>query len=73
MKPIVDGIEAEFQNKLLVIRVNVQSTAGQSLARQYGSFVTPTFIFFDGMGTIQWRSIGSLDPDQVRKHMQGYR
>jgi len=60
-------------NEIWVIRVDIQSPAGRSLSKTYGSFATPTFIFFDGSGTIQWRLTGQLDPDQVRKFMQGYR
>src|SRR4030042_599640 len=46
-KPIVDGIEAKYAGKLLVLRVNVQDSAGEVLAREQTVLGTPTFIFFD--------------------------
>jgi len=50
------------------VRVDVQSPAGATVAREYGTF-TPTFVFFDAQGEENWRVIGSLDADQVRESM----
>lgn len=65
MKPIVDGIEKKYQGRLVVIRLDIQSETGQTLAPLYGFQYTPTFIFFDAMGTELWRSIGQLDSAKV--------
>jgi thioredoxin-related protein len=51
---------------LIVIRIDIQSETGSQLTREFGSRVTPTFIFFDETGTEKWRSFGSIDADQVR-------
>ena len=64
-KPIVDGIEDQYAGQVLVLRVNVQDSAGKALAEEYDFRVTPTFIFFDALGSEVWRSIGSIDPQQV--------
>jgi thioredoxin-related protein len=66
-KPIVDGIETQYQGKLLVLHVDVQDPAGKELARQYAVLGTPTFIFFDAQANELWRSLGSINPDQVAK------
>jgi thiol-disulfide isomerase/thioredoxin len=65
MKPIVDGIEKQYQGRLIVIRVDIQSTTGHALASLYGFQYTPTFIFFDSSGKELWRSIGQLDTAKV--------
>jgi thiol-disulfide isomerase/thioredoxin len=65
-KPIVDGLESEFGDQLQVVRVDVQSSSGRDFAREYGTF-TPTFVFFDPHGMELWRTVGSLDADQVRQ------
>jgi thioredoxin-related protein len=49
-----------------VIRVDIQSETGSQLTREFGSRVTPTFIFFDESGAEQWRSFGNIDANQVR-------
>jgi len=65
----VNGIEEEFTNQLLIISVDVQSSLGKELSREYGSF-TPTFILFNDQGEELWRMIGSIAPDKVRQALQ---
>lgn len=66
MKPVVDGLEAELQGKLIVIRLDIQSQVGRALAPEFGFEYTPTFIFFDAQGVELWREVGSLDTARVR-------
>ena len=68
-QPIVDGIEEEFAGELIVLQVNVQSDTGKDFKRNFGSF-TPTFVFFNEQGEELWRSLGTLDAEQVRDSMQ---
>ncbi len=70
MKPIVDGIEKRFKDHLLVIRVDIQSETGRTLAPIYGFQYTPTFIFFDAQGKELWRSIGQLDTGKVSEYFK---
>lgn len=70
LAPVVDRIEEEFQDRLVVIRVNIQEKVGMQLAPVYAFEYTPTFIFFDETGVERWRSVGSFDEDQIRREMQ---
>ena len=70
MKPIVDGIEQEYEGRLLVIRLNIQEQVGRELAPVFGFEYTPTFIFFDAQGNELWRSVGSLDPEKLRQSLK---
>jgi thioredoxin-related protein len=65
----VDGIERAQNEKLLVIRLNMQDQAGRELAQRYGALVTPTFIYFDGQGIEQWRQVGSIDAERVQESL----
>jgi len=65
----VNGLKTEFPDQLRVVNVDVQSSLGRELTREYGKF-TPTFIIFDGNGEEVWRAIGSLDADDVRQLFQ---
>jgi hypothetical protein len=65
----VNGLKNEFPEQLLVLSVDVQSTLGRELTREYGKF-TPTFIFFDMQGVEDWRAIGTLDAEKVRQSLQ---
>jgi thioredoxin-related protein len=66
----VDGIEREFEGRLTVIRMNVQESAGQALGRLFDFKYTPTFIFFDEKGEELWRTIGAIDPQDVRRSLE---
>jgi thiol-disulfide isomerase/thioredoxin len=66
-KPIVDGIEREHGERLRVIRVNVQDTAGRALAGQYRFEFTPTFVLFDAGGRELLRTVGAVDPAAVSR------
>ena len=70
MQPIVDGLEKQYAGKLTIIRVNIQSAAGQALAPNYGFQYTPTFIFFDASGRELWRSVGQLDTAKVSSSLK---
>jgi len=70
MKPIVDGLEKQYKGKLIVLRVDIQSATGQTLALRFGFQYTPTFIFFNAQGKELWRSIGQLDVNQVSSSLK---
>jgi thioredoxin-related protein len=70
MKPIVDGIEAQYKDRLVVIRLDIQSEIGRTLAPVYGFQYTPTFIFFDAQGKELWRSIGLLETGKVSESLK---
>jgi hypothetical protein len=65
----VDGIEREFEGRLLVIHINVQDPVGKTLGKLYDFQYTPTFIFLDGDGEELWRTIGAIDPSDVRNSL----
>ncbi|NOY99935.1 MAG: thioredoxin family protein [Chloroflexi bacterium] len=66
----MDGIEQEYRDRLLVIRLNVQETVGRELAPVYGFEYTPTFIFFDAQGSEIWREVGTLDAQRVQESLE---
>ena len=65
-KSKVDRVEREFEGKLLLRRVDIQSAEGKKLSEKYGIERTPSFIFFDADGEEQWRSEGGIDLARVR-------
>jgi thiol-disulfide isomerase/thioredoxin len=67
LKPVVDGIESEYAGRLLVLRVDVQSSVGKAMGREYNIIATPSFVFFDAKGAVVWRSVGTLQVNQVRE------
>jgi thioredoxin-related protein len=68
-RPIVDGIEREFENSIHVIHLNVRDPAVRTFEQRYRFQFTPTFVFLDGEGKEVWRSVGVLNPDKVRNSL----
>ncbi|HSR46960.1 MAG TPA: thioredoxin family protein [Anaerolineales bacterium] len=66
VRPVVDGVELEYEGKMKVIRLNVQHPATRPLAEAYRFQYTPTFVLLGPDGTELWRSVGALDPEAVR-------
>jgi thiol-disulfide isomerase/thioredoxin len=69
-KSEVDRVEKEFQGRLVVRRVDIQSGEGRKLAEQHDIQRTPSFIFFDQAGEGQWQSIGKLDVSRLRSSLE---
>lgn len=62
----MNGLKSELVGELVILQVDVYTTAGRELSEVYNSIGTPVFIFFDQDGAEVWRSIGSINPDKVR-------
>jgi thioredoxin-related protein len=65
-KPVVDRLEKELEGEADVIRVNVMSDLGLTLAREYGVRATPTMLVFDGAGNVVHARAGVPDGSAVR-------
>ena len=66
VRPVVDGVELEYEGRLKVIRLNVQDPAARRVADEYGFQYTPTFVLIDPIGAELWRSVYTLDPEAVQ-------
>lgn len=68
-EPYVRAIERQNQASLVIIRVNAQDPVGQVFAGRYRLGYTPTFVLFDAAGIELWRTVGAVDPQQVRRSL----
>ncbi len=64
-KPIVDGIEKELEGRAQVIRLDVRSTLGRTVAARYGITGLPTTLVFDRQGMVVLRVGGPPNRDQL--------
>ncbi|MFN2222421.1 MAG: thioredoxin family protein [Chloroflexota bacterium] len=65
-EPIVNGLEREWAGSVQVIQINIQDRANRAMVERLGARFTPTFVLFDAAGEEVWRSVGSINPDEVR-------
>ncbi len=68
-RPVVDGIERHYSDRLTVLRVDMQSPAGASLSREWGAVFTPTFVLFDADGQERFRRVGQISLDDVARFL----
>jgi thioredoxin-related protein len=61
---MVDRLERELDGQAQVVRLDVFGKVGGELAKQYNVASMPTFLVFDGDGTLLARQVGI--PDRVR-------
>ncbi len=64
-KPVVDRLERALQGQGEVIRLDVMSNLGLTVARMYGVRATPTLLVFDGAGNVVHRQVGIPNADAV--------
>ena len=65
-EPIVNGLEREWAGSVQVIQINIQDRANRAMVERLGARFTPTFVLFEAAGEEVWRSVGSINPDEVR-------
>ena len=61
MKPAVDRLEVQLGQKLIFVRLEVQSRVGKILYDKYDGKLVPTFIIFDQSGAIRHITNGVPD------------
>ena len=64
-KPAVARLERNLEGDALVVRINIRDRVGKDVVRQYGVYVTPTFLVFNGSGEEVYRQSGGF-PDTGR-------
>jgi thioredoxin 1 len=70
MNPIVDGIEADFKDRLVVERHDANSEAGQQLMTQYAVTDPPSYVILAPDGTKLWAINGAIHKDMLRQQVQ---
>jgi thioredoxin-like negative regulator of GroEL len=66
-KPIVDGLEAEWEGQVRVARLNVMERENRALIARLGVRVVPTYVLLDRNGREIWRAVGVINADAARQ------
>ncbi|OLC57438.1 MAG: hypothetical protein AUH85_03430 [Chloroflexi bacterium 13_1_40CM_4_68_4] len=51
-KPVVDGIERDVAGRALVVRLDLLSDTGATVAKRFGVEFTPSFVLLDRHGVV---------------------
>lgn len=62
---IVNGIEAQMGNMVEIIRLDLLGAIGRQAAREYGVYIVPATLLFDGKGELIDRQTGMPEAKKV--------
>lgn len=66
MKPLVEGLEKQYEGKVEFRRLNVEKDqAGVELANKLGVQYVPTFLFVNADGVIAQQVVGEQTKEQL--------
>jgi thioredoxin-like negative regulator of GroEL len=66
-KPVVDGLEREWQGQVRVVRLNVMERESRPLVARLGVRAVPTYVLLDSDGREVWRQVGSVNAGEARR------
>jgi thiol:disulfide interchange protein len=67
MKPVVDGLQQEYEGKVEFKLYDVEKSAeGEKLMRQYGAQFVPTFVFVNADGTTSETIVGAVTESKMK-------
>ena len=72
-KPVVDRLERELSGEATVLRLSSGGPVGRQLAARHGVRGLPTFLLFDGSGTMVHYQVGRLDAPKMKAEIDSLR
>jgi thioredoxin-related protein len=69
-EPIVNGLKQDWAGSVQVLQVNIHDRENRALTDRLDAQFTPTFLLFDAAGKEVWRSVGQIDPDEVKGQVE---
>jgi thioredoxin-related protein len=69
----VDGLENDLEGQAQVARLSILSDVGREVAQDYGVRSVPTFLIFDGEGTLMGREVGFPNRGRIKSLVSGTR
>ena len=65
-RPIVDGLQKQYANRVRIVRVDLLTLTGRELADRYGFRLTPFYAGFDASGKMAWTQTGlTPSPEKI--------
>jgi thioredoxin-like negative regulator of GroEL len=65
MAPIVDGLEAEYGNRVAFLRLNADEDDGRAAAQTYRVRGHPAIVVINARGDVVWSRVGVQPRDVV--------
>jgi hypothetical protein len=70
MRPIVDGLEQGYDDRVDFRRYNIASEDGEAWASQYSLRGHPAFLLLDSRGQESWRYLGVIPREAIETELK---
>lgn len=70
MKPIVNGLRAEYGDRVVFVQLVVRTPQGGRLLERYALRGHPAYVVVDGNGQVSWQGIGQVSEDALRARIE---
>jgi len=70
MRPIVDGLEQAYDDRIDFRRYNIDSEDGEAWASQYRLRGHPAFLLLNSQGQESWRYLGVIPRETIETELQ---
>jgi len=70
MQPIVNGLQTEYNDRMLFERIDANSDVGQQRMRDYGLRGHPSYVITDAEGGVLWSATGQLPAELLRTQIR---
>jgi thiol-disulfide isomerase/thioredoxin len=69
MNPIVNEVKSEYKRKVNFVSINLSKTSGKAKGREAGVIGTPTFLFYDRDGELNYRLQGVQPRELIERQL----
>lgn len=70
MTPIVNGLQAEYADRVVFEQRNVATPEGARLQERYGLRGHPAYVLVDSRGQVSWQGVGQVPESELRMRIQ---
>ncbi len=65
MTPIVNGLEAEYGERIIFVKLDANTPEGRQAMQAYQLRGHPAIVLFDSAGDVAWQSLGLQGREEV--------
>lgn len=70
MTPIVNGLQAEYGDRVAFVQFNVDTPEGARVQQRYSLRGHPAYVLVDSRGQVTWQAVGQVSEDELRAHIE---
>ncbi len=70
MTPIVNGLQAEYGDRVAFVQLDVATPEGARVQNRYSLRGHPAYVLVDSRGQVSWQSVGQVTEDELRTRLE---